>query len=140
MNTASAPIGPTSTQTVSITVSAGVLLSAASRAPMSSSTWDCSSGPRSRRRYPSAGGSVAHNGVEYGQKDAEFPRFSRLPTMVDAELELAVAGEDAPRDELRESGWHVSDPHYATASYDRFLSYIDDSTAEFAICKQVFVA
>jgi hypothetical protein len=113
--------------------------------PVNTQLVSSASEPPGRRRFTGvmnwqSHGAVVHNGMEYGQKDAEFPRFSRLPAMVDAELELAVAGEDAPRDELQALGWHISDPHSATASYDRFLSYIDDSMGEFAICKQVFVA
>jgi hypothetical protein len=85
-------------------------------------------------------GTVEHEGVVYGQKDREFPAFAELPTRVGAQMELAVAGESAPRDALRNLGWVVSDPHAATASYERFLTYIEDSAGEFAITKHVFVA
>lgn len=85
---------------------------------------------------------IEHHGVVYGQKDVEFEHFAGLPRLVPpgVSLDLAVGGPAVPVAELRELGWHVLSGHDVTSTYDRLLTFIDNSTAEFSVCKNVFVA
>lgn len=83
---------------------------------------------------------VEWDGEVWGQKDAEFPVVRPLPSRLpDLELELALGGRDAPRDELRAEGWAISDPYEATRTVWRFRDYIADSRAELTIAKQCYV-
>jgi hypothetical protein len=83
---------------------------------------------------------VEWEGETWGQKDAEFPVVRGLPRRLPGvELELALGGADAPRDELRAEGWKVTDPLDATRTVWRFRDYIADSRAELTIAKQCYV-
>jgi len=82
---------------------------------------------------------LVFEGRRYGQKDIEFDRFLSLPRLTEAPLEVAVAGKDVPRDELRRNGWRIRDAHRVTESFDSFRSYIRSSLAEFSVCKNMFV-
>jgi hypothetical protein len=83
---------------------------------------------------------VVFKGLRYGQKDIEFQKFLALPELVDTRLELGVAGKATPRDELCRQGWRLRDPHLITMSYESFCNYVVASLAEFAVCKNAFVA
>lgn len=83
---------------------------------------------------------IEWEGVTYGQKDVEFEKFIDLPTYSDVGLELAISGNKVPERTLRASGWRLRDGHDVAASYDSFRSYIQGSTGEFSVCKNVFVA
>jgi hypothetical protein len=82
---------------------------------------------------------IEFGGRTYGQKDVEFAKFVDLPRRTRAAMEVAVAGKDVPRDQLRDSGWRVRDAHQTTKSFDAFQQYIFDSKGEFGVCKNVFV-
>jgi hypothetical protein len=83
---------------------------------------------------------VEYKGRTYGQKDVEFVKFIDLPQRTSTELEIAVGGNNVPRERLRDVGWRVRDSHAVTATYDAFGDYIRASRGEFAVCKNVFVA
>jgi hypothetical protein len=82
---------------------------------------------------------IVFNGRTYGQKDVEFAKFKDLPRLTRTPLEIAVHGRDIPLDDLRQLGWIVRGSHSATASFDAFTNYIQQSRGEFAVCKHVFV-
>jgi hypothetical protein len=83
---------------------------------------------------------VEWQGETWGQKDAEFPVVRPLPARLPGvELELAIGGSEAPRDELRAEGWTISDPLDATRTVWRFRDYIAGSRAELTIAKQCYV-
>jgi hypothetical protein len=83
---------------------------------------------------------VVYGGNTYGQKDVEFAKFIGLPRLTSAAMEIAVAGQNVPRERLRALNWRVRDSHTATSTYDRFVEYIQASRGEFTVCKNVFVA
>jgi hypothetical protein len=85
-------------------------------------------------------GAISFEGVEYGQKDREFPKFMDLPRRTRGPIEVAVAGRQAPRDALRAAGWRVRDAHEVTASVGAYRTYIADSRAEFSVAKHACVA
>jgi hypothetical protein len=83
---------------------------------------------------------VEWNGEVWGQKDAEFPVVRPLPSgLPGVDLELALGGKDAPRAELADEGWTISDPIEATRTVWRFRDYIAGSRAELTIAKQCYV-
>jgi hypothetical protein len=83
---------------------------------------------------------LEYNGVTYGQKAAEFPRFLDLPRRTTVPLEIAVGGEDVPEEELRRAGWHVADAGAVSLTFDAWRNYIQGSRGEFSVCKNVYVA
>jgi hypothetical protein len=82
---------------------------------------------------------IAWNGRVYGQKDVELAKFVTLPELAPAPVEVAIAGDDAPREELRARGWRVRDAHAVSISYDAWLDYLVSSRGEFSVAKNVFV-
>lgn len=87
----------------------------------------------------SAHNPVYYQGRSYGQKDVEFERFMGLPKQTGIEMEVAVAGTP-PVDRLKASGWRMRDAHEVTVTMDAYRQYIHESSGEFGVCKQVFVA
>jgi hypothetical protein len=83
---------------------------------------------------------ISYMGREYGQKDIEFEKFIQLPSLVDANLEVAVSGRNIPLDMLKRYKWNRVDGIEITQSYQSFCSYIEKAKAEFSVCKNVFVA
>lgn len=92
-------------------------------------TWD----PYRRRRI--------HNGDEsYGGKAEEFWRISHLPTLVDAEFEVALGGISPPVRRLEQRGWRVLPSTRVSSSSRDYRSYIEASRGEFSVAKNVYVA
>jgi hypothetical protein len=81
-----------------------------------------------------------HGGVRYGMKSASFGPYLDLPRRAGRILEMAVAGEGAPRDRLRASGWIVRDPRQPSKDPWAYQRYIRRSKAEFTVAKHGFVA
>jgi len=79
-------------------------------------------------------------GKEYGQKDVEFAKFLDLPRRLTRPIEVAVSGKDVPRDVLAEHGWGVRDGQAVTRTFDAYRRYIQTSSGEFGVAKNVFVA
>ncbi len=85
-------------------------------------------------------GPIRYQGVAYGTKEMEFPKFIDLPHRTSIPLELAVGGMEACREELRRSGWQVRDGLEVSTTFDRWRQYISDSRGEFSVCKNYYVA
>ncbi|MGD1982359.1 MAG: hypothetical protein PVF93_00480 [Chromatiaceae bacterium] len=83
---------------------------------------------------------IEFRGRRYGQKDIEFAKFERLPSLVDVPVEVAAAGQQVPTQRLVDAGWRVLDAHRVTVSIDSYYRYIRGSLGEIGICKNVFVA
>jgi hypothetical protein len=85
---------------------------------------------------------VTFDGVTYGQKDLEFPKFMDLPRLTNVPLEIAVSGK-VPADMhqcLLDSGWSVRNADAVAVDLSSYWSFILSSRAEFAVNKNVFVA
>ena len=78
-------------------------------------------------------------GEPFGQKDVEFPLIHDLPARTGLALELALAGADAPRDELTDAGWRVVDPRECTRDIWTLRDYIRSSRGEVTVAKQAYV-
>ena len=83
---------------------------------------------------------VSYRGREYGQKDIEFEKFMKLPSLVNANLEVAVSGNNIPLDQLKRYKWNRVNGIEITRSYKTFCQYLEKAKAEFSVCKHVFVA
>ena len=83
---------------------------------------------------------ISYKGKQYGQKDIEFEKFIQLPTLVDAAIEVAVAGKNVPANRLESNKWKVVNGTEVTHTYNSFCRYVENAKAEFSVCKNVFVA
>jgi len=79
------------------------------------------------------------DGVTYGAKDIEFPKFIDLHRRLGVPVEIA-ANQHAPRPLLEEHGWRVRDALDVSSTFDQFCEYIRSSRGEFSVCKNGFVA
>jgi hypothetical protein len=83
---------------------------------------------------------VRHDGAEYGSKEMEFPTIEALPGLVDVDCEVAVGGEDAPRDQWRRHGWSVIEAESASGTPETYRSYVQRSRGEISVAKNLYVA
>ena len=67
-------------------------------------------------------------------------KFAPLPLQSNVPLEIAVHGDNVPRDALRKQGWRVRDAHESTKTLELFNTYIKKSRGEFSVCKNVFTS
>jgi hypothetical protein len=83
---------------------------------------------------------MEYGGRIYGQKDVEFRGFMKVPRLSDIPLEVAIASEEVPREQLVDCGWRLVDSHAVSVSFQSWVEYISASRGEFSVCKNVFVA
>ena len=81
---------------------------------------------------------VEYEGVIYGQKDREFPKFMELPRMTSQPLLLAVSG--TPPESLIAHGWEVIAGHVPSRTPWSYRTFIQNSRAEFGVAKHGYVA
>jgi hypothetical protein len=80
---------------------------------------------------------VTYEGVEYGQKDREFPRFIDLPRRTSQPMQLALTGS-AP-EKFVEHGWEVLPGWVPSRTPCSYRSFIQESRAEFGVAKHGYV-
>jgi hypothetical protein len=83
---------------------------------------------------------IEHNGVTYGTKEMEFGKVQELPIRVQAPLELAVGGAQAPREAWRALGWLVIESEAISRTAEEYRRYLQRSRGEFSVAKNVYVA
>ncbi|HUK81411.1 MAG TPA: glycosyltransferase family 1 protein [Verrucomicrobiae bacterium] len=76
---------------------------------------------------------IEYRGETYGQKDIEFLRVMELPARVGPIVEIALAGDHAPRAEIEAAGWRLVDPVTVTATVDSYRDYLAQSRGEFSV-------
>ena len=76
---------------------------------------------------------ILHNGIEYGQKDVEFMKFIDLPKRAGPIFKIALAGPNAPREQIAAAGWRLVDPLQVTATPWTYRDYIAGSRGEFGV-------
>jgi hypothetical protein len=81
---------------------------------------------------------VVYNGISYGNKDKEFPKFIHLPTLTTQKFQIAVTG--APPDLLLKHGWEVVMGWSTSQTPASYRSFIQHSRAEFGVAKHGYVA
>lgn len=80
---------------------------------------------------------VEYNGVVYGQKDKEFPKFIDLPRYTSQPLQIVMTG--APPDDLLEHGWEVVPGWIPSRTPWSYREFIQNSRAEFGVAKHGYV-
>ena len=79
-----------------------------------------------------------HDGVSYGNKDKEFPKFVHLPRLTSQPLRIALTG--APPDQLSDCGWDIVPGWVASRTPSSYQQFIQASRAEFGVAKHGYVA
>jgi hypothetical protein len=80
---------------------------------------------------------VEYNGVNYGQRDTEFPAFFNLPRATGQHFRLALIG--GGREQLEKHGWEVQDGGEVTRDFALYRKFIAESRGEFGVAKQCYV-
>jgi hypothetical protein len=114
------------------------------RQPVVLDAWPVTSAPRDGRlttvmqwdSYPAR----EYVGLRYGMKSESFQPYFNLPERCGRVFELAIGSASAPRDTLRQRGWHLRDPLDVTRDPWTYQKYIRGSKAEFSIAKHGYVA
>lgn len=81
-----------------------------------------------------------YNGVRLGMKSESMEGYLDLPDRVEAELELAVGGSEAPRRRLIDAGWRIRDALDVTRDLRVYQDYVQSSAGEFSVAKHGYVA
>jgi hypothetical protein len=81
---------------------------------------------------------VVYDGVTYGQKDREFPKFAALPRLTTQPFRLALTGV-APED-LSGYGWEVVPGWIPSRTPWSYRTFIQESRAEFGVAKHGYVS
>jgi hypothetical protein len=80
---------------------------------------------------------VTYRGVEYGQKDKEFPKFIDLPRRTPQPFRVALTG--APPEDLVRHGWEVVPGWVPSRTPEAYQAFIRQSRAEFGVAKHGYV-
>src|SRR4029079_16316679 len=83
---------------------------------------------------------IVGNGITYGTKEMEFARVETLPQRTVASLEVAVGGDGPPRKHWQNLGWSVMDSQVVSFTADSYRHYVQQSSAEFSVAKNVYAA
>jgi hypothetical protein len=87
-------------------------------------------------------GPIDYEGVRYGLRVHEFRRFAELPHLVSEPLEIALDIDEADAADvelLRSAGWTLRDPREVAADPCRYRSYVQESSAELMVAKNMYV-
>jgi hypothetical protein len=78
-----------------------------------------------------------YNGVRYGQRDQEFPRFLDLPRLTHQPFLIAVLGADL--ESLEAHGWDAVPGEAESLTPAQYQAFISRSRAEFGVAKHLYV-
>lgn len=78
-----------------------------------------------------------YNGVSYGQRDREFPRFLGLPRAVTQKFCMAQMGTNPEK--LASHGWEVARGEVVSRTPASYRAFIQQSRAEFSVPKHGYV-
>jgi hypothetical protein len=114
--------------------------------PVELSEWPATGGGDSRftsvASWRGPFGPIEYEGRTYGLRVHELRRFAELPARTSASFELALEIDDADaadRDNLERLGWVLADPRAAAGDPWRYRSYVQGSSAELMIAKNLYV-
>lgn len=75
-----------------------------------------------------------------GLKSKSFEIIRALPERYPGLLEVALGSANAPRDELRDEGWQLSDPLSVSRDPWTYQAYLGNSVGEFSVAKDGYVS
>jgi hypothetical protein len=115
--------------------------------PVELSEWPVSAGGGGKRftsvvSWRGLFGPIEYEGRTYGLRVHELRRFAELPRRTSASFELALDIDDADiadRRRLQEEGWTLVDPRAAAGDPWRYRTYVQNSSAELMIAKNLYV-
>lgn len=81
---------------------------------------------------------VTHRGVNYGQRDKEFPRYFDLPQRTSQTFLIAHMG--IKPGELTQRGWEAAPGEIVSRTPQSYREFIQQSRAEFSVPKNGYVA
>jgi hypothetical protein len=81
---------------------------------------------------------VQHDGLHYGSKKREWPKFAEVARRVDAEFCIAMTGR--PPEHVDTRGWRIIDGMEISSTLEDYRRFIQQSSAEFAVAKHGYVA
>ena len=79
------------------------------------------------------------DGVLYGMKSQSFEGYFNLPQTINETFELALGSASAPKKQLTELGWSITDPLVVTKTPESYKTYISHSKGEWSIAKHGYV-
>lgn len=85
---------------------------------------------------------VEYDGRRFGLRAHELRKLIILPSLVEAEIELALEidpADGADLEALRENGWGLADPAAVAADPDAYRRYIRGSLGELMVAKGIYV-
>jgi hypothetical protein len=85
---------------------------------------------------------VEYEGRRFGLRAHELRKLIQLPSLVEAELELALEidpADAADREALEENGWTLADPAAAAGDPAAYRRYIQGSRGELMVAKEMYV-
>jgi len=80
---------------------------------------------------------VKHQGIAYGQRDAEFPAFLDLPKSTSQKFRIAQMG--IKPEMLTSHGWEAVHGEIVSKTPDSYRNFIQNSRAEFSVPKNGYV-
>lgn len=82
---------------------------------------------------------LQYEGVPYGMKRESFQAYFQIPEKCKQKFEIAMGSPDAPRKELRQVGWKITNPlEVALYPWD-YQDYLQNSLGEFSVAKDGYV-
>jgi hypothetical protein len=78
-----------------------------------------------------------YNGVNYGQRDREFPHYIDLPRLTRQPFRVAALGADL--ESLAEHGWDAVSGEVESMTPRQYQRFIQGSRAEFGVAKHLYV-
>lgn len=81
---------------------------------------------------------IVHDGVRYGNKDVEFPKFIDLPQRTSQPFQMAATG--VLPETLADYGWEVVTGWKVVWSPESYREFVQQSRAEFGVAKHGYVA
>jgi len=85
---------------------------------------------------------IEYKGTKYGLRVHEFRKFVTLPNVTGRRFEIALdidPADAADRKLLEEGGWSLVEPTIVAGNASTYRSYIQGSTAEFGVAKNMYV-
>lgn len=82
---------------------------------------------------------VDYQGMKFGNKDKEFPKFLGLPQLTAQPLRMALTGDRGIEKKLLDQGWEVVPGWSTTLTTYLYRQFIQTSRAEFSVAKQGYV-